>query len=132
MARFDPYFNFSGNAEEAIKFYQSVFGGKVEVVQFKDFPGGTEGLPEAEYGLAMHAALELPGGGLLMASDVPEKAGAVVFGNATSIMITVDGAEEARRLFEGLSANAKGVEMALDETGFAELYASLQCTTSSR
>lgn len=126
MAKFAPYFNFSGNAEEAMNFYQSVFGGKVEVVHFKDFPGGTDGLPESEHDLTMHVALLMQDGGLLMASDVSAKVGAVTFGNATNIMINVESAEEARRLFEGLSTNAKHVDMDLGETGFAELYASLQ------
>lgn len=126
MARFDPYFNFTASAEEAMNFYQSVFGGKLEVVRFKDYPGGAEGLPESEEALAMHVSLELPSGGLLMASDVPAARGEVTSGNATNIMITADSADEARRLFEGLSANAMTVEMTIGETGFAELYASLQ------
>lgn len=126
MTRFDPYFNFSGNAVEAMNFYQSVFGGEVNVTNFKDFPGGTEGLPETEHGLAMHVSLSLPDGSLLMASDVPAKMGAVKFGNAVNIMVNAESAEEARRVFDGLSKDAKNVEMPLGETGFAELYASLQ------
>ncbi len=126
MARFDPYFNFAGKAEEAIRFYQTVFGGKVEVVRFADFPGGTAGLSEAEGGLSMHASLQLPGGGLLMASDVPEQRGGVTFGNATHVMIGAGSAAEARQVFERLSDGAKRVTEPLGETGFAELYASLQ------
>lgn len=126
MTRFDPYFNFSGNAVEAMNFYQSVFGGEVTVTNFKDFPGGTEGLPESEHGLAMHVSLDLPDGSLLMASDVPSKMGTVTFGNAVNIMVNAQSAEEARRFFEGLTADAKQVGMPLGETGFAELYASFQ------
>ncbi len=126
MARFDPYFNFEGDAEEAMRFYQSVFGGKVDVVRFADFPGGTDGLPAAEHGLSMHAALQLPGGALLMASDMPAQLGRVTFGNATNVMIGVESTDEARQVYDGLSAGAKSVEMPLGKTGFAELYASLQ------
>lgn len=126
MTRFDPYLSFAGNAEEAMNFYQSVFGGNVNVTSFNGTPGGTEGLSEAEHALTMHVSLNLPDGSLLMASDVPATAGTINFGNSTTIMVNVESAEEARRFFDGLSANAKHVETPLGETGFAELYATLQ------
>lgn len=36
---FNPYLNFKGNAEEAFRFYQSVFGGKLLVQKMNDAPG---------------------------------------------------------------------------------------------
>ena len=38
-----PYLNFPGNAREAMEFYQSVFGGKLDVMTFGDY--GMEGMP---------------------------------------------------------------------------------------
>ena len=126
MARFDPYLNFSGDAEEAMKFYQSVFGGELRVSRFSEFPGAADGVPEGERDLLMHASLSLPDGRILMASDAPSHMGRVQFGTSTHVMITVDSADEARRLYASLGAGAKQVTMPLGDTGFAELYASFQ------
>ena len=47
-----PYITFAGNTREALGFYQSVFGGKVEVTTFGDF-----NVPDAPADAVMHAAL---------------------------------------------------------------------------
>ncbi|HEY8662595.1 MAG TPA: VOC family protein [Propionibacteriaceae bacterium] len=47
-----PYITFDGNTREALGFYQSVFGGKVEVSTFGDF-----NVPDAPPDGVMHAAL---------------------------------------------------------------------------
>src|SRR5690606_39976918 len=36
MKSVNPYLNFNGNTEEAFKFYQSVFGGELQIVRFRD------------------------------------------------------------------------------------------------
>ena len=41
----NPYLNFDGNAEEAFRFYQTVFGGEVFVQKMSQAPGA-ENLPE--------------------------------------------------------------------------------------
>jgi PhnB protein len=43
--KLNPYLNFDGNAEEAFKFYQSVFGGELFLQRMSDAPG-TESRPE--------------------------------------------------------------------------------------
>lgn len=124
MTRFDAYLNFPGNAAEAMEFYRSVFGGELRVVRFGDHPGLGDGLPEADLSLLAHATLTLPDGRLLMGSDVPSKMGPVKHGTSMHTMITLDSADEARRLYDGLSEGAQRVDMALAHAGFAELYAS--------
>jgi len=47
-----PYITFAGNTREALGFYQSVFGGKVEVSTFGDF-----NVPDAPPDGVMHGAL---------------------------------------------------------------------------
>lgn len=122
MARFDPYLNFSGKSAEAMRFYETVFGGKLEIIRFSDFPGGDEGVPASERDLVMHASLSLDDGRVLMASDVPSSMSNVTSGSSSQIMIGVDAADEARRVYQALSAGGK-VHMELGETPFAELYA---------
>jgi PhnB protein len=47
-----PYISFAGNAREALNFYQTVFGGKVEISTFGDF-----NVPDAPADGVMHGAL---------------------------------------------------------------------------
>ncbi|HET7724763.1 MAG TPA: VOC family protein, partial [Propionibacteriaceae bacterium] len=47
-----PYITFEGNTREALSFYQSVFGGKVEVSTYGDFQ-----VPDVPPETVMHAAL---------------------------------------------------------------------------
>jgi PhnB protein len=69
MAILNPYLNFEGNAREAMEFYQSVFGGELDVTAFGDM-GMTEheGTPIPADGV-MHARLTSGEGFTLMASD---------------------------------------------------------------
>ena len=64
-----PYLNFRGQARDAMAFYESVFGGKLDVTTFADMGG--MGVPEAESNLVMHSALTVSESVQVMASDVP-------------------------------------------------------------
>lgn len=121
--RLDPYLNFPGNAREAMEFYHSVFGGKLDVIAFKDFGGG--GVPESEQHMVMHASISLPNGDLLMCSDAPPSFGNVTKGNSTHVMVGVESVDEAQRVYDGLSAGGK-VHMELQETDWAERYANFE------
>jgi PhnB protein len=65
----NPNLNFRAQAREAMTFYQSVFGGDLEVMTFAD--QGGMGVPENEAGLVMHSALSVSDSVQLMGSDVP-------------------------------------------------------------
>lgn len=69
MSRLNPYIGFLDNAREAMEYYQSVFGGQLDVNTFGDFGAASGG---AEADKIMHAQLETPQGFTLMASDTPE------------------------------------------------------------
>lgn len=119
----NPYLNFDGNAEEAFRFYQTVFGGELTVSKMSDAPG-TENLPENEKNRAMHVALPIGKGQHLMASDCLPSAGHVLtVGNNNYISITPDSREEADRLFNGLSAGGK-VEMPMDDMFWGDYFGS--------
>lgn len=66
----NPYLGFRGQAREAMTFYQSVFGGVLDVTTFSDMEGGM-GVPEAEREQVMHAMLTVSDSVNLMGSDVP-------------------------------------------------------------
>ena len=65
----NPYLNFKNNAREAMEFYQSVFGGQLDVNTFGDVPGMAD---EDEQDLIMHAQLQGANGMVLMGADTPD------------------------------------------------------------
>ena len=67
-SRLNPYLNFNGNARQALEFYQSVFGGTLNVSTFADF-GTPQDAPDASK--IMHGQLETQAGYTLMAADTP-------------------------------------------------------------
>lgn len=66
-SRLNPYLNFNGHARQALQFYQSVFGGELNLNTFADFGG--QGSPDADR--IMHGQLETDAGYTIMAADVP-------------------------------------------------------------
>jgi len=85
--KLNPYLNFDGNAEEAFRFYQTVFGGDLFVQRMGEAPG-SENLPEDEKNRAMHVSIPIGDGQYLMASDCLKSAGHVLHvGNNNYISI---------------------------------------------
>lgn len=126
MQSVHPYLNFKGNAEEAFDLYRSVLGGELlGVVRFREFGGEAMGVAEEDLDKVAHIALPLLEGTNLMGSDVVgPNADAFVVGNNTLIYLETSTAEEANRIFDGLSAGGT-VEMPLQKTAWAERYGSL-------
>ncbi len=121
----NPYLNFNGNAEEAFRFYQTVFGGELFIQKMSEAPG-TENLPEKEKNLAMHVALPIGNGQFLMASDCLESQGHVLNqGNNNYISLSPDSREEARRIFDALSAGGT-IEMPLDDMFWGDYFGSFK------
>ena len=65
----NPYLSFRDNAREAMDFYQSVFGGELNVMTFGDTPGVPT--DPAEKDRIMHAQLTTDDGLVLMGADTP-------------------------------------------------------------
>ncbi len=121
MASINPYLTFPGNCAEAFDFYKSVFGGDFMnggAMRYGDFPG----MPQdpADAAKIMHVSLPI-GGALLMGSDAHPSAGEYKPGNNFSVAISPDSEEEARRLFNALSAGGH-VHMPLDRAPWNALY----------
>jgi len=123
--QFNTYLNFGGNAEEAFRFYQSVFGGELYIQRMSEVPEMSE-LSEEESNCAMHIALPLSNGQTLMASDVLPSHGHVLeMGNNSYISIAPDSREEADRIFAELSKDGK-VEMDMQEMFWGDYFGSFQ------
>ncbi len=116
MAAVNPYLMFNGTCEEAFLFYKSVFGGEFPYIgKYKDAPAEEgEQLSEEAQNRIMHVSLPI-GKTILMGSDSHPRYGDVSFGDNFSISINAESAEEADRIFDGLSAGGK-VEMPMNKT----------------
>lgn len=109
-ARVCTYVNFPGNTEEAFLFYKSVF--KTEftaggIQRFGDLPANADHPPIAEEvkRMVLHVELPITANHILMGTDAPEEMGfTVTKGNNMHISIEPDTKEEAKRIFDELSA----------------------------
>ena len=92
----NPYLHLDGTTREAMTFYQSVFGGELELMTFGD--SGMEG-PGSDQ--IMHSSLTAPGVTLMAADPPPGEQ--VVPGGAVRLCLNGDGADELRRWFAALA-----------------------------
>lgn len=122
MAALNPYLNFDGKTEEAFNFYKSVFGGEFEVLQrIKEIPGGDQ-YPPNEQNRVMHVSLPIGKSGTLMGSDtLPSMGHKLNQGNNVHLAISPDSEQDAKRIFDGLSAGGK-VVMPLEKTFWGALF----------
>src|SRR5256885_9427431 len=70
QSKLNPYLSFKDNARQAMEFYKSVFGGKLDIKTFKEFQASQE---PSEDDLVMHSVLEADNGITFMASDTPKR-----------------------------------------------------------
>jgi len=119
--RLNPYLSFNGNAREAMEFYQSVFGGKLDVSTFAD--AGGMGVPEDEQSKVMHAMLEVPDVLALMGSDSPSHMGWEAPAG-TSISLSGDDDGTLRGWWDGLLADGK-VTMPLEVAPWGDAFGML-------
>ena len=104
------YLTFDGTTREAMTFYQSCLGGKLDMQTFADMnvdkqhPGSADRI--------LHAQLTI-GSMRLMASDTPGGQ-PVTQGNYASICLDCDTPEEAEKLFSALGAGGTAVMPMMD------------------
>jgi PhnB protein len=118
--RLNPYLNFSSSAEEALKLYQSVFGGELTLSRF-----GENGMAEdpADANKIMHGQLEAPNDMTLMASDAPP---GMPFSEGSSISVSLSGDDETtlRGYWNGLAAGGQ-VTVPLEKAPWGDTFGML-------
>jgi len=121
MTWLNPYISFRGNAREAMEFYQSVFGGELDLSTFSDFQ--MPGVAEDEAHLIMHGQLEAPGGMVLMGADTPRS---IEHPEGSSITISLSGDDDAelRGYWEKL-AEGGSVTMPLEVAPWGDAFGQL-------
>ena len=129
MTHINPYLNFDGNAEEAMNFYKSVFGGEFvgEAMRWGEAPGCDEGefkLAEEDKGKVMHVALPISEGSVIMASDSLKSMGPPLsVGNNVTIAVGPSSRDEADRIFNGLSEGGQ-VQMPMSDAFWGGYFGS--------
>lgn len=126
-ARVCTYLNFPGNTEEAFLFYQSVFkttfGGK-GIQRFGELPADANHppMPDVIKKMILHVELPITGGHILMGADAPKEMGfSLSRGNNMHICVEPSTREEAKRLFDELSAGGE-VTMPLQDMFFGAYF----------
>lgn len=123
------YLNFPGNTEEAFLFYRSVF--KTEFIgngiqRFSEAPANPSQPPIADSlkNMILHVELPITAGHILMGTDAPKEMGfTVIRGNNMHISIEPETREEAKRIFDELSAGGK-IDMPLQDMFWGAYFGS--------
>ena len=118
-ATLSPYLNFNGKTAEAMRFYQSVLGGELNIQTF-----GDAGVAQSDQqkNLTLHAALT-SNAIILFASDGRPDV-KVIFGDNVHLSLQGSDAERLTGYFNGLAAGG-GVEMPLAKQFWGDTFGML-------
>ena len=117
QTKLNPYINFKDNTREAMEFYRTVFGGKLQMSTFKEFHASQA---PGEDNLIMHSQLDADNGITIMASDTP---GHIEYRPGTNMSMSLSGDNEAEltSYFEKLSAGGT-VAMPLQKAAWGDSF----------
>ncbi len=113
----NPYLSFRDNARDAMEFYKTVFGGKLQMQTFKEFHASGD---PSEDNKIMHAQLTAGNGIVFMASDTPDR---MEYRPGTNITMSLTGENEAelRGYFNKLSAGG-AIGMPLEKAPWGDTF----------
>jgi len=118
----NPYLIFNGNCADAMRFYESALGGKLELLTHRQAPN-PEQIPPGSEDLIMHGRLVLDDGSVLMGMD--GMVGAPYQGmHGFTVSLIVPAAADAQRAFDALAAGGK-VTMPFGKTFWADGFGML-------
>jgi PhnB protein len=116
----NPYLSFRDGAREAMEFYQTAFGGKLEMQTFKDFHASQD---PGEDNKIMHAMLTADNGIIFMASDTPNGM-EYRQGTNMSMSLSGDNEPELKGYYEKLSAGGT-IGMPLEKAPWGDMFGML-------
>jgi PhnB protein len=117
QTKLNPYISFRDNAREAMEFYKTVFGGKLDVLTFKGYRASQD---PSEDDKIMHAQLDTENGMTLMASDTPN-AMPLSAGTNFSVSLSGDNEAELRAYYEQLSVGGN-ITMPLEQAPWGDAF----------
>ena len=116
MAKLNPYLTFNGNCKEAMHFYKEILGGELTVQLAGDSPVKDQ-MPAKYHNQVLHSALKNDDLEIMATDMIP---GGFNEGNTVHLCLICKTENEARTLFEKLSAGGK-VNQPLTEMFFGLL-----------
>ena len=119
-SRLNPYIGFKDNAREAMTFYHSVFGGKLDLNTFAEFHASED---PSEANKIMHSMLEAENGIVFMAADTPNS---MEWTPGANISMSLSGENEAelRGYWDKLVEGAK-INMPLEKAPWGDTFGML-------
>lgn len=120
QSNLNPYLSFRDNAREAMEFYKTVFGGKLEMQTFKEFHASQDA---SEDNKIMHSVLTADNGIVFMASDTPN---GMEYRTGTNMSMSLNGDNETelRGYYEKLSAGGT-IGMPLEKAPWGDMFGML-------
>ncbi len=118
QSKLNPYLSFEGNAREAMEFYQSVFGGKLDLSTFGEAGMTDHGVQPEQI---MHAMLVADNGITLMAADSATGMREFIAGTNISISLSGDGEDELTGYYNKLVDGGK-VEEPLTKAPWGDTF----------
>lgn len=115
-----PYLSFPGNCRDAMRFYETALRGKLAVLMTNGESPIAEHCGAAAANDVLHARLELPGGGVLMAGDCPRHMQHTGIHGVT-LTLNYDTVAEAERVFQALCEGGT-VTMPMQPSFWAKLF----------
>ena len=117
QSKLNPYLSFKDNTREAMEFYRTVFGGKLDLSTFKDLHASQD---PSEDNMIMHSVLEADNGITIMASDTPNR---MEYRAGTNMSMSLSGDNEAelKAYFEKLSVGGM-VTMPLEKAIWGDSF----------
>jgi PhnB protein len=112
----NPYLNFKDRTREAMKFYQGIFGGKLDLSTFKEYHASTD---PSEDDKIMHSVLDADGI-TFMASDTPDRM-EYKPGTNFSMSLSGDDGAELTGYYEKL-ADGGTVTMPLNKAAWGDTF----------
>jgi len=113
-----PYFTFDGKTAEAMKFYQSIFGGELDMQTFGDAKmADTEELKNR----IIHASLTADQFSLMASDSHPEHGHLLTVGNGVNLSFVGTDAKKLTEYFNKL-AEGGAIEMPLEKQFWGDVY----------
>jgi PhnB protein len=117
QSKLNPYLSFKDNTRNAMEFYRTVFGGKLDLSTFKELHASQD---PSEDNMIMHSVLEADNGISFMASDTPSRM-EYRAGTNMSMSLSGDNEEELKAYFEKLSVGGR-VSMPLEKAIWGDSF----------
>lgn len=122
MSQFMPYLSFDGNCADAMRFYQSVLGGELQLMPMGESPIAAD-LPPGAGSRIMHASISLDGGVLMASDSMPGMPFEAMKGVA--VTLAYKDVEKGRSVFNALVDDGGQVTMPYDKTFWASGFGML-------